>query len=72
MEFTPSGGGLITSKSGTLSGTRNSYTFSISGYSTVTVAMAGNETADSSNDVSVVLNWLGKKMTKADLDEAEK
>ncbi len=46
VEFTPSGGDLITSKSGTLSGTGNSYTFSVSGYSTVTVVMAGNENAD--------------------------
>jgi hypothetical protein len=40
------GGDLITSKSGTLSGTGDSYTFSVSGYSTVTVVMAGNENAD--------------------------
>jgi len=46
VEFTPSGGDLITSQSGTLSGTGNSYTFSVSGYSTVTVVMAGNENAD--------------------------
>jgi hypothetical protein len=46
VEFTPSGGDLITSKSGTLSGTGSSYTFSVSGYSTVTVVMAGNENAD--------------------------
>jgi len=43
---TPGGGYLITSKSGTLSGTGDSYTFSVSGYSTVTVVMAGNENAD--------------------------
>lgn len=43
---TPGGGYLITSKSGTLSGTGNSYTFSVSDYSTVTVVMAGNENAD--------------------------
>jgi len=43
---TPGGGDLITSKSGTLSGTGNSYTFSVSGYSTVTAVMAGNENAD--------------------------
>jgi len=48
VEFTSGGGGgdLITSKSGTLSGTGASYTFSVSGYSTVTVVMAGNENAD--------------------------
>jgi len=40
------GGDLITSKSGTLSGTGDSYTFSVSDYSTLTVVMAGNENAD--------------------------
>ncbi|NMX21599.1 hypothetical protein C5S30_04020 [ANME-1 cluster archaeon GoMg4] len=40
------GGDLITSKSGTLSGTGSTYTFSVSGYSTVTAVMAGNENAD--------------------------
>jgi len=40
------GGDLITSKSGTLSGTGDSYTFSVSGYSTITAVMAGNENAD--------------------------
>ena len=40
------GGDLITGKSGTLSGTGDSYTFSVSGYSTVTAVMAGNENAD--------------------------
>jgi serine protease len=40
------GGDLITSKSGTLSGTGDSYTFSVSDYSTVTAVMAGNENAD--------------------------
>jgi serine protease len=43
---TPGGGYLITSKSGTLSGTGKSYNFSVSDYSTVTAVMAGNENAD--------------------------
>ena len=45
VEFVSSGI-LITSQSGSLSGTGASYTFSVSGYSQVTVVMAGNEAAD--------------------------
>ncbi len=42
----PNPGDLVTSQSGTLSGTGNSYIFSVSGYPAVTVVMAGNENAD--------------------------
>ncbi len=57
------GGDVITSKSGTLSGTGNSYTFSVSGYSTVTVVMAGNENAD----FDLYAKW-GSPPTTSDYD----
>ena len=60
---TPGGGYLITSKSGTLSGTGNSYTFSVSGYSPVTVMMAGNENAD----FDLYAKW-GSPPTTSDYD----
>jgi len=57
------GGDLITSKSGTLSGTGDSYTFSVSGYSTVTAVMAGNENAD----VDLYAKW-GSPPTTSNYD----
>ena len=63
VEFTPSGGDLITSTSGTLSGTGDSYTFSVSGYSTVTAVMAGNENAD----FDLYAKW-GSAPTTSDYD----
>ena len=60
---TPGGGYLITSKSGTLSGTGKSYNFSVSGYSTVTVVMAGNENAD----FDLYAKW-GSPPTTSDYD----
>jgi ribosome-binding protein aMBF1 (putative translation factor) len=63
VEFTPSGGDLITSKSGTLSGTGSTYTFSVSGYSTVTAVMAGNENAD----FDLYAKW-GSPPTTSDYD----
>ncbi|HJH26354.1 MAG TPA: hypothetical protein C5S37_06155 [Methanophagales archaeon] len=63
VEFTPSGGDLITSESGTLSGTGDTYTFSVSGYSTVTVVMAGNENAD----FDLYAKW-GSPPTTSDYD----
>ena len=57
------GGDLITSKSGTLSGTGDSYTFSVSGYSTVTAVMAGNENAD----FDLYAKW-GSAPTTSDYD----
>jgi len=60
---TPGGGYLITSKSGTLSGTGSSYTFSVSGYSPVTVVMAGNENAD----FDLYAKW-GSPPTTSDYD----
>jgi len=42
----PNPGDLVTSQSGTLSGTGDSYTFSVSGLPVYTVVMAGNENAD--------------------------
>ncbi len=61
VEF--AGGDLITSKSGTLSGTGDSYTFSVSGYSTVTAVMAGNENAD----FDLYAKW-GQAPTTSDYD----
>ena len=57
------GGDLITGKSGTLSGTGDSYTFSVSGYSTVTAVMAGNENAD----FDLYAKW-GSAPTTSDYD----
>ena len=57
------GGDLITSKSGSLSGTGDTYTFSVSGYSTVTVVMAGNENAD----FDLYAKW-GSPPTTSDYD----
>lgn len=62
VEYTSEGGDLITSKSGTLSD-GNSYTFSVSGYSTVTVVMAGNEDAD----FDLYAKW-GSAPTTSDYD----
>jgi len=59
----PNHGDLITSKSGTLSGTGTSYNFSVSGYPAITVVMAGNENAD----FDLYAKW-GSPPTTSDYD----
>lgn len=59
----PNPGDLVSSQSGTLSGTGDSYTFSISGYPAVTVVMAGNENAD----FDLYAKW-GSPPTTSDYD----